>query len=305
MSFKFTSAAAMAGRILFAVSRITVLQNPLQWAGIISLGAVSRALVVACFVATIQALLLVALPDGGGSIGRLLGPVGEDRENIVYVAIGLVVLLYGLQLLVQSAYQRLLGMAILAAEAAMEGGATNKKLVPTGRKISVAACTATGKAGEILLFQLFLAVAIALFDWRLLVIFVSCAVLIFPLFLFIGGGHVWRGKSAASARQALASCAPEAVTSCAMDFRAAEEEFRYRKQLGPAMEGMVIGTFTALIILGIVLLNLRFSETFLPVFFMVFALRYAIVYVRELARALTALFDLRAEQLLYMAQGKL
>lgn len=255
-----------------------------------------RCLTIGCFFVTVQALVIAAFPERGGLLSgfehKLLRNVAMlEQMNLAVLSAGLVVVAYLGQLVVQFIYQRFVGKLIAETTTQLRGFQPEARIVEI-RRIATVLATNSVKTSEILGFLLTLGCVLAFFNILILAGLAVGGAAALAVFVWAGRWNVRHRKRIEIEKQAVAS------NGDASAFIAADEQARFTKQISSGKEGAVIGIFTAFIIILFVGAEISIdNEKAVYSIILVFSLRYAIIYVRELGRGLSGLLDLRAEKM--------
>lgn len=259
-------------------------------------GIILRCLTIVCFFVTVQALIIAALPQKGGLLAGAehamlrYAPILE-QVNLAILSAILVVLAYLSQLFVQYIYQKFVGKIIITTTSQLTRFQPEAKIFHV-RRIANVMVTNSVKTSEILGFLLALGSVLSFFNVFILVALGVGGAAALAFFVWGSRWSLWHKRRTEAEKQAV-------VTSGdATAFIAADERARFNKQMSSGKEGAIIGLFTAFIIIVFVSADISIdADKAVHSVIIVFALRYAIIYVRELGRGVSGLLDLRAEKL--------
>lgn len=287
-------------RLLLVCWKSVIKPAPVLYAASFVLGVMLRCLTILCFVATLQALLIAAVPDGGGVLARVERWVASSilpgaSVNLALMAAALVVLAFLVQLMVQHLYNQVLGLLINSSATSLAVGTGENDLVER-RRVATTLATSGVKISEIGAFLFFLCLVILLFSPLALAALLMGGALALAAFVWIRKSELLNKLRLDVAKKSLrATLSAEAVE----EYSAADERNRSKKSTAVAVEGFVIGVFTAYIVVIFVVSNITIDpQMAIYAVVLVFSLRYAVIYVREMGRAFSSLLDLRAEKLL-------
>ncbi len=286
-------------RLLLACWRVLVKPAPVLYATTSAIGVALRCLTILCFVATLQALLLAAVPDGGGLLAHLERWVVSRMwpgvgMNFALLSAAFVVLAFLSQLLMQHAYHKMLGLLIRSSANVL--ATSDAHDIVERRRVATALATSGVKISEIGVFLICLGLVVLWFSPIALVALLLGAALALAAFVWIRKGEL-RDKLHLDATKKSLRALPPSVA--AQEYTAADEMNRFKKGNAVAVEGFVIGVFTAFIVVIFVVTDITIDpDAAIYVVALAFSLRYAVVYVREMGRAVSSLLDLRAEKLL-------
>ncbi|MBX3596016.1 MAG: hypothetical protein KF874_00455 [Rhizobiaceae bacterium] len=263
------------------------------------LGASLRVLTVLCFVATIQALLVAAKPDSGYlhilTKAANLPPLSHEKESMIMA--GLVVVLFVTQFVIQNIYQALLGKGVsVCAENIYSRQERKPQNYVFSRRAGVAMYEAAVKSSEICLFLSALYLILALFDHRIFLAMVLLGAIALLILIYGFRNRPWRIRARETAKAALLKSPPDEVESNIRKFDAEDEAVRFKRHLAPGIEGLTIAAFTAFLVIVVAFSGVDTRGHAALTIVLVFSMRYAIVYVRDLGRSITALLELRADK---------
>lgn len=245
---------------------------------------------------TVQALVIAAFPERGGLLAGvehvLLKHAGMLEEmNLAILSAGFVVLIYLCQLAVQIAYQKLVGKLIEHTTMQLRNLQPGAKIVEI-RRIATVLVSNSVKTSEILGFLLTLGCVLAFFNILILAGLAAGGAVALVVFVWVNRWNLRHRKNIEVEKQALGNSGDISA------FIAADERARFDKQISSGKEGAIIGMFTAFIIIVFVEADINIDATkAVYSLILVFALRYAIIYVRELGRGVSGLLDLRTEKI--------
>ena len=285
-------------RLILACWRVVVLPAPSAYLIGSALGVLLRFLTVACFVITLQALVIAALPESGGLLAHaeewaLSGLPTGAPVNLALLSAGLVVVAFTLQLGVNFAYQRVLGALIERSTSHLIWADPQVSVVDC-RRIATVLATSAVKISEISAFLLVLGLVVVLFSPLVLLALAAAGLVALAAFVWFRRGALRTKVRLVAVKKRLGKSPSRDATAAFFD---ADERHRFSKNLGIGIEGFIIGIYVAFIVTVFVFSDVSVRpEMTLYSIALVFSLRYAIVYVRELGRAFSSLLDLRAER---------
>lgn len=285
-------------RLLNATWTYVVRPAPMRFIVAAVLGVGLRCLAVLCFVLTIQALLLAALPDRGGFLSNaeevLLTWAGVSAANPALLAAVVVVAAFSIQLVLQYIYNWFLGGVIgTTTESLLDANVGTR--IPEARRIAKLIATQSVKCTEIGVFLVAACLSLYFFDTLILAGMVIGGAVALIVFVFTRKS----GPNSRLQLDAMRYSIGSERDSTATEFLEKDERFRFKRSVESGMDGFVLGALTAFLVVLFVIADIELGpEKSAYAVILVFSLRYAIVYVRELGRSVSSLLDLRVERLL-------
>jgi len=273
-------------------------------------GAAVRVLNILCFVLVLQALLLAAMPHQGGA--RLMA---VERHLVAFLSLpeglspamlaaGLVIVSYLLLLGCHIAYQKVLGRLVARAGARLSHDMDLSALADAKARTLITTATTNGiKVSEVVVFQVLMFALIFVFDFRIaLILGIGCAAALVAIVIVRKSSIAHRNDIQDSRRDYFRSHSREGALATA--YHTAQERLRYRQGVAPGWDAMVLGVVVAAVIVLLSIFEVDIMEHAAYAILLVFAMRFAIIYTRDLAKSLSALFDLRTDQTLKAAMRK-
>ncbi|MGC4026170.1 MAG: hypothetical protein QM744_14110 [Mesorhizobium sp.] len=287
-------------RILAAVWHLAIMPQPARFLLSVLSGALLRALIVLCFVATIQALLVAAKP-GSGYLHKItslehFAPLTHRREALFMAMI--VIILFILQFILQHIYQSQVGKGITNCSKQLYlkdiQGAKN---YISARRAGAIMYDASVKSGEICVFLLTLYGLLLWFDWRIFAAMFVLGGLSLATLIYTFRHSPWRLKAREAQKQSLLRSSEAELNANITKYDEEDEKVRFRRLLAPGIEGLTIAAFTAFLVIALAESGVDTRGHSVLAIVLVFSMRYAIVYIRDLGRSLNSIFELRTEQL--------